>query len=88
MKGRTIIISVCEQYGVTPAELAQPRRGNRNLSAARREMIRRLRDAKFSIRNIARLSGCSYSSVIYHIYPKRRATVLRAVRKHSERRAA
>ena len=88
MKGRAIILAVCERHDVTPDELARPVRGTHIISAARREIIQRLQSAKFSTRNISRLTGFSYSSVQYHLYPAWREKVRRNARKTIERQTS
>lgn len=70
---RTIILAVCEEYGVTPVELRSTTAvKTRAAFVARGAAISRLRQAAFSLRWIARYLGINVSTVKYHLYPKAR----------------
>ncbi len=88
MTAKSIIAAVCDYHGVTVEDIRYTIRANEELTTARRDAIFALRKAKYSLQQIERLLGISYSSIEYHLYPRRRAAVRRNRDRFLERQAA
>jgi hypothetical protein len=68
---KSVVLTVCEEMGVSSAEFFGPGR-SRRLTKARLVAIERLREAGFSVRATARLIKRNYATVMYWIRPEYR----------------
>jgi hypothetical protein len=76
---KSIVLTVCEEMGITPEEFFGPRK-LKHLTHARREAIDRMMAAGFSMTGVAAAIRRNYSSVqywVYHDYRKRRSDYFR-----------
>jgi DNA-binding CsgD family transcriptional regulator len=88
MKAKAIILAVCQEYGVSPDDLSRTTSRRGHISTARRGAILRLKLARYSIAQIAGFLKVNYSTVAYHLYPRRREHVKRNVYRFIERQRA
>jgi hypothetical protein len=80
----SIVLEVCRECKVHPAEFFGPGR-DRRLSNARRLAIQKLKEAEFNNAAIARLMRRNYSTIQYWLHPEyreRRTGYYRNLRKH------
>jgi hypothetical protein len=77
MSAKQIIQDVCNEFGVSVERLTNGRTRKGVVSLARYAAINRMWLEDFSIRQISRFLKLNYSTVSYHLYPKRREHVRR-----------
>ena len=85
---KSIVLTVCEECGITAEDFFGPNRDKR-LTNARRIAVERLHEAGFSYKSAARLIRRNYSTVQYWLKPEYREHRVKYYAKYwAERRSA
>lgn len=77
MKANEIIALVAYSHQVASADINDRSKRSTKISAARRDVIRAMHVGGFTLREISDVTGMAYGTVTYHMYPERRARLLK-----------